>query len=327
MKITIGETIRRLRREQNITQEQLAEQMNVSIAAVSKWERCETYPDITMLFPLAHYFGVTLDVLMGYDAVKVEDEITSLLKRANELHREGRYTERTELLKQAKQDFPSDYRILNLYMWQVGGDYADNDPAVLLAHKEEFLQICDKILDGCRDNRIRLDALNMQAKLLYADGKTEEALAVYRENFSDWYQTVGQKSEQLFAKDTPEFCRQLRLNLYELSDLAANKKLKEIWYCIDGTLADKAAQGIALGEALISFCETSGYSELWLAVYHVFSDHSVKLRCYGGSEADSSICQARLIEAARRCDELAQTCETVQEYIKRRYLRDHLSAE
>ena len=77
MKITIGTNIKRLRSDNGITQEQLAEAMNVTCAAVSKWERGETYPDISMLQPLAFYFGVSLDVLMGYDKEKVnEDALT-----------------------------------------------------------------------------------------------------------------------------------------------------------------------------------------------------------------------------------------------------------
>ena len=71
MKITIGANIKRLRREKGITQEQLAEAMNVSCAAVSKWERGETFPDVTLLQPLAFYFGVSLDSLMGYDKEKI----------------------------------------------------------------------------------------------------------------------------------------------------------------------------------------------------------------------------------------------------------------
>lgn len=39
MKITIGENIKRMRRERNITQEELAELFGVSCTAVSKWER------------------------------------------------------------------------------------------------------------------------------------------------------------------------------------------------------------------------------------------------------------------------------------------------
>ena len=64
MEMTIGANIKRLRSAKNITQEQLSVVMNVTCAAVSKWERGETYPDITMLQPLAYYFGVTLDELM-----------------------------------------------------------------------------------------------------------------------------------------------------------------------------------------------------------------------------------------------------------------------
>ena len=75
MKMTIGANIKRLRTAKNITQEQLSVAMNVTCAAVSKWERGESYPDITLLQPLAYLFGVTLDELMGYDHAKIQTEI------------------------------------------------------------------------------------------------------------------------------------------------------------------------------------------------------------------------------------------------------------
>ena len=72
MKMTIGTNIKRLRAAKEITQEQLSVAMNVTCAAVSKWERGETYPDITLLQPLAYYFGVTLDELIsGEDKEKI----------------------------------------------------------------------------------------------------------------------------------------------------------------------------------------------------------------------------------------------------------------
>ena len=61
-----GENIRNLRHKKGMTQERLAELLSVSAAAVSKWERGDSYPDITMLFPLAKIFGVTIEMLMGY---------------------------------------------------------------------------------------------------------------------------------------------------------------------------------------------------------------------------------------------------------------------
>ncbi len=67
MEITIGENIKRLRRSRGMTQEQLAEILNISNAAISKWERGDSFPDITMLFPIADYFGISVDQLMGHD--------------------------------------------------------------------------------------------------------------------------------------------------------------------------------------------------------------------------------------------------------------------
>ena len=79
MEITIGANIKRLRGIKNITQEQLSVAMNVTCAAVSKWERGETYPDITLLQPLAYFFGVTLDELMGYNREKVQADIDGVI--------------------------------------------------------------------------------------------------------------------------------------------------------------------------------------------------------------------------------------------------------
>ncbi|MBE6687314.1 MAG: helix-turn-helix transcriptional regulator [Ruminococcaceae bacterium] len=66
MKNQIGNKIKDLRKKQNLTQEQLAEQLNVSAQAVSKWENGTNLPDITVLPELADCFGVTIDELMGY---------------------------------------------------------------------------------------------------------------------------------------------------------------------------------------------------------------------------------------------------------------------
>ncbi|MCH5188539.1 MAG: helix-turn-helix transcriptional regulator [Oscillospiraceae bacterium] len=65
MVFSIGETIKRLRRERGITQEQLAERLNISAQAVSKWENGLSLPDISQLAPLAREFQVSADVLVG----------------------------------------------------------------------------------------------------------------------------------------------------------------------------------------------------------------------------------------------------------------------
>ena len=58
-----------LRKKKNITQEELAADLGVTAAAVSKWEKGYTLPDILMLCALADYFEVTTDELLGRNSM------------------------------------------------------------------------------------------------------------------------------------------------------------------------------------------------------------------------------------------------------------------
>ena len=249
MEMTIGANIKRLRTAKNITQEQLSVAMNVTCAAVSKWERSETYPDITLLQPLAYFFEVTLDELMGYDQKKVQADIdeTIALYRKHWKDSKGR-----EIIVRAYHDYPNDYWVMHYYMWNIGGDMADNDPAVLLEHKDEFLSICGKILDGCTEDALRLGAWNMRAKILHAEGKTDEALRIYQTKFADWYTTNGQKTEQLFAKDTEEYYFHVRKNMYELGDFAADKLGRTVFFDPSRSLAEKVERAILYGDLMLN---------------------------------------------------------------------------
>ena len=73
MKETMGQIIRRLRRERGFTQEELAEHIGVTFQAVSKWENDTGMPDISQIVPLASVFEVSTDVLFGL-ADTTEDE-------------------------------------------------------------------------------------------------------------------------------------------------------------------------------------------------------------------------------------------------------------
>ena len=65
--MSIGSTIKRLRRKKDITQEQLAEYLGITSRAISQWECDRTAPDISMLPPLANFFNVTTDFLLGME--------------------------------------------------------------------------------------------------------------------------------------------------------------------------------------------------------------------------------------------------------------------
>ena len=91
----IGSYIARKRREENLTQEQLAERLGVSNKTVSKWENGKCMPDYGIIQKLCDALHVTLSELMdgedaAQDSVRVYDDgqILDLLRRTQELERQ-----------------------------------------------------------------------------------------------------------------------------------------------------------------------------------------------------------------------------------------------
>ena len=82
---SIGETIATLRKEKGMTQSQLAEKMNVTDKAVSKWERDLSCPDINTISKLADVLGVSVEELLKakkseYTGSKIKDLFNLILK-------------------------------------------------------------------------------------------------------------------------------------------------------------------------------------------------------------------------------------------------------
>ncbi len=310
MKMTIGANIKRLRSAKNITQEQLSVAMNVSCAAVSKWERSETYPDITLLQPLAYYFGVTLDELMGYDQEKMQAEIDAVIARYRE-HWKSDYQKAREIITKAYHDYPNDYWIMHYYMWNIGGDIADNDPVVLIAHKDAFLAICEKILEGCTEEELRLGAWNMRAKILHAEGKTEEALEIYKTKFTGWYSTGEQKTEQLFAKNTSEYYFHVRKNMYELIDFAADKLGRTVFFDPALSMEEIAERALRYGELMLhAFEETKDAFFLMLA--KSFLGRMENDLCYrGGTDEQIIAVMDKHLYATKRLEEIRANNEAL----------------
>ncbi len=319
MKILIGNNIKRLRREKELTQEALAEYLNVSVAAVSKWERNETFPDITLLFPLAQFFGVSLDDLMGYDEKRMENEVKAIMKEYERLGKERKFEERLALITRAHLDYPNSDIILYRYMWDIAGDWADNDPEVLLERKDELLRLCERILAVSSDEALRLDTWNMRAKILHAEGKTEEALEIYQKRFPSFYSTVGQKTEQLFAKDTPEFRYYLNQNLYELTDFTTDKHMKNIWFCGTGTNEEKYEKSLAYLAAVETMEASTKAPELLFARFAIVQCTLNDLHRFKVSGIDKTPLREKLAEVKAEINTFAETEPAIEGYLMRCY--------
>lgn len=77
-----NENLKYLRKEAKMTQESLAERLNVSRQAVTKWERGQSLPDIQNLKEISNIFGVTIDSLVGDVITKKEAQIN---KKINDI--------------------------------------------------------------------------------------------------------------------------------------------------------------------------------------------------------------------------------------------------
>lgn len=112
MNITIDEQLRRLRREKGNTQQDLADHLEVSVQAVSKWERGEGCPEITMLPRIGAYYDVTVDELLGVDRIRKEQRIREWTEQIREsLHDRA---EALDLCRQAYREMPNEPEIVNL---------------------------------------------------------------------------------------------------------------------------------------------------------------------------------------------------------------------
>ena len=81
MNIKIGANIKKLRTENNITQDALATAIGVTPQAISRWESEGGYPDIELLPALADFFSVSVDELIGYRLSEREKELADIKKR------------------------------------------------------------------------------------------------------------------------------------------------------------------------------------------------------------------------------------------------------
>ena len=94
----LGTNLKHLRKEKGLTQEDLAECLNVTPQTVSKWENDLSAPDIACLPVLAEFYGITVDALLRGD-VNRREEMKALAARIHALADSGQTGEAYDTLK------------------------------------------------------------------------------------------------------------------------------------------------------------------------------------------------------------------------------------
>ena len=108
------------RQELHLTQEDIAKYVGVSRAAVSKWEKGLSYPDITLLPKLATFFNISIDTLLGYKPQMTKEQIEKLYMDFAQKFATHPFEDVMKQLEQVKNEYYSCYplllKIVQLYM-------------------------------------------------------------------------------------------------------------------------------------------------------------------------------------------------------------------
>lgn len=171
MNIQIGEVIRTLRLQNNVTQEDLANQLGVSTQAVSRWENGACYPDLEFIPGIASYFGVSTDLLLCVDSSSTKDVEDQCIYNWKQAVNSGEHQKALAIINDILKSMPTNYRLM-LFKAQslivLAGESEERSDKTemqrLLSGAEDLLCL---ILSKCNKNDIRYEAMGLMM-VLYA---------------------------------------------------------------------------------------------------------------------------------------------------------------
>lgn len=162
MKLHINDKIKDLRKAQKWTQEELAERLNVSPQAVSRWETNATFPDIELLPDIASVFEISVDELLGVNDLLNNDRIKKLIDEANSYYDTNEVDKVVTYLEQAKKEYPANINItLNLIL-ALSALYSEDRSAL---YSEDRRETCERIIELGTKIADRLTDINDKYKL------------------------------------------------------------------------------------------------------------------------------------------------------------------
>ena len=190
--VNIGRTIARERRRVGITQEQLADHLGVSKAAVSKWELGQSMPDVGLLPRIAAYFSLTLDELFDWHDELTQEESAARYAEVYALGEKDLVAAHARLRELAAAHY-SDANLLLmltslLTMWaggmatpfvpackRDGESEGELAPAALI---DEALMLLDRVLGTSDDPATLYLARQQKATTLFQAERYEDAAAL-----------------------------------------------------------------------------------------------------------------------------------------------------
>lgn len=177
--VNLSKNLARLRKEHQVTQEELAAFLGVTKASVSKWENAQSLPDILLLPQLAAFFGVSVDALMGYEAQLSREQICRLYLELTDkfLNRPPQEVtcEAEELARRYYSCYPL---LLQLCILYLNHFMLPEQPEQQQRMVSTALSWCDRISENCTDAGICSDTAVLRAALKMQLGDAGEAVRI-----------------------------------------------------------------------------------------------------------------------------------------------------
>jgi transcriptional regulator with XRE-family HTH domain len=155
MIMNLGVRLKALRKGKDMTQDEVAECLGVSYQAVSRWERGEGYPDISLLPLIAGFFSTTTDELLGVNQEKTRETINRYLTDAAENYNKKDTANGMVILRKALSEFPNSNEIMLalVKMLYLHSQLITTNQDITL--NDEITRLCERILAYSLNDNIR----------------------------------------------------------------------------------------------------------------------------------------------------------------------------
>ena len=189
MQIQLGEKIKSLRKQKNISQEVLANYLGVTFQAVSKWENGATMPDVTMIPAIASFFGVSTDELFDFNRYETEERVMEIC-RLSWKYRHTEPEKAEKILKDGLAKYPGNEIILNNLLYVMK----------LPDRAQEAIELCQALIEGTKYDDVRYDACRILAEAYQSVGEYQLMKAAI-ENIPEIYFTKLELDAKMLAGD------------------------------------------------------------------------------------------------------------------------------
>ena len=174
MNINIAGNLKRLRKEKDLTQDELAGFLGISFQAISKWERGDGYPDITFLPVLANFFNVTIDELVGMDEIRNAERIHKIRAQWKENNANGKNAENILLMHETLKTYPNDYLCMVELVTSL--EKCKTTPEENARNRTDAIALSERIIEHCPDTEIRNAILFNICHSYWKSGDTAKAV-------------------------------------------------------------------------------------------------------------------------------------------------------